>query len=560
MFCLDWSYGTIYAVHITPEGASYTGTRETFLARTPLPLTNAAVSPDEALYFTTGGRGTQSELYRVTYVGSEPTAPVDARNERYADERALRKKIEGYQAKIDDPAEAAATLVPLLADADRHLRYAARASLEHVEPKYWQDWVLGESDPDTVIGGVVALAHTVDSPEQPKLLAALDRLDFGQLPPRMQVDALRAWALTMIRLGAPNPEVAAHWAAKFDPLFPVTSDRVADGSWRDILNRELCETLVFLKSPTVVARSIALVKEPAASEPPPSDAAEIAAMAARNPHFGNDVLTMLNHPKETQKVAYVFALRNVREGWKPEERLFYFTWLREERKKQASRIFGLFLKNIEQEAYDNASDTDRLVVDAAQLREPTPPPELPPPVGPGRQYTAGDLVALSAAQPKGRNFASGKRTFAAARCVVCHRFNGEGGSTGPDLTQAAGRFTLADLADSIIEPSKVVSDLYRATVVETRDGRRLVGRIIGSTPDAITLLTDPEVATKWVRIPTADIERQQTSPVSLMPANLLTPLNPTEMLDLVAYLLSARQSARPAVQSMTANCGGRIKR
>ena len=34
----------------------------------------------------------------------------------------------------------------------------------------------------------------------------------------------------------------------------------------------------------------------------------------------------------------------------------------------------------------------------------------------------------------------GKRAYAAARCIACHRFGGEGGATGPDLTQAAGRF------------------------------------------------------------------------------------------------------------------------
>ena len=139
---------------------------------------------------------------------------------------------------------------------------------------------------------------------------------------------------------------------------------------------------------------------------------------------------------------------------------------------------------------------------------------------------------------QGRNFESGKRTFAAARCVVCHRFGGEGGSTGPDLTQAAGRFTLRDLAESLVEPNKVISDQYRATVIGTNDGRSYVGRIIGSRPDSITLLVDPEVATKWINIATADIEKREPSPVSLMPANLLTPLNQNEMLDLMAYLLS----------------------
>jgi len=63
--------------------------------------------------------------------------------------------------------------------------------------------------------------------------------------------------------------------------------------------------------------------------------------------------------------------------------------------------------------------------------------------------------------------------YAAARCVVCHRFNGEGGATGPDLSQAAGRFNLKDLCESIVEPSKVISDQYRAATVTTDSGRAI---------------------------------------------------------------------------------------
>ena len=61
------------------------------LARSPLPVTDAAVAPDGALYFITGGRSTQSELFRVTYVGAESTAAVDARDTRFADLRPASK-------------------------------------------------------------------------------------------------------------------------------------------------------------------------------------------------------------------------------------------------------------------------------------------------------------------------------------------------------------------------------------------------------------------------------------------------------------------------------------
>ena len=73
LYCLDWTFGTMYAVHFTPSGSSYTAVKEEFLSRTPLPLTDVAIGPDGAMYFMIGGRGAQSELYRVTYRGSEFT-------------------------------------------------------------------------------------------------------------------------------------------------------------------------------------------------------------------------------------------------------------------------------------------------------------------------------------------------------------------------------------------------------------------------------------------------------------------------------------------------------
>ena len=77
LFISDWSYGKLYAVHLTPQGSTYSGTFEEFLSGTPLPLTDVIINPvDGAMYFAIGGRRTQSGLYRVTYTGSEPTAEV----------------------------------------------------------------------------------------------------------------------------------------------------------------------------------------------------------------------------------------------------------------------------------------------------------------------------------------------------------------------------------------------------------------------------------------------------------------------------------------------------
>ena len=77
LYVLDWSWGKLYAVHLRPEGSSYTATKEEFVTGAPLPITDAIIHPDDgAMYFTIGGRKVQSGLYRVTYVGDESTDPV----------------------------------------------------------------------------------------------------------------------------------------------------------------------------------------------------------------------------------------------------------------------------------------------------------------------------------------------------------------------------------------------------------------------------------------------------------------------------------------------------
>lgn len=128
--------------------------------------------------------------------------------------------------------------------------------------------------------------------------------------------------------------------------------------------------------------------------------------------------------------------------------------------------------------------------------------------------------------------------FAATRCIICHRFAGDGGATGPDLTQLAGRFNLKDLTESIIDPNKVVSDQYRASLLVTDSGKSYTGRLVSETKNSVTILTDPEDSTKVVEVPRSEIEELRPAPTSLMPKDLLKPLNETEVLDLLAYLLS----------------------
>jgi transcriptional/translational regulatory protein YebC/TACO1 len=64
------------------------------------------------------------------------------------------------------------------------------------------------------------------------------------------------------------------------------------------------------------------------------------------------------------------------------------------------------------------------------------------------------------------------------------------------------------------------------------------GRIVADSEHSVTVLTNPEDPTKITEILKTEVDEIQPSAVSIMPADLLKPLNQDEVLDLLAYLLS----------------------
>jgi len=117
----------MYAIHQTPDGASYKAEKEEFVSGKPLPLTDVVIHPDGAMYFAVGGRRTQSALYRVTYTGKESTAPAPARE--LTAEMKQRRELEKLHDHGTGP-EAIDKAWPHLASKDRYIRWAARVAIE----------------------------------------------------------------------------------------------------------------------------------------------------------------------------------------------------------------------------------------------------------------------------------------------------------------------------------------------------------------------------------------------------------------------------------------------
>ena len=146
---------------------------------------------------------------------------------------------------------------------------------------------------------------------------------------------------------------------------------------------------------------------------------------------------------------------------------------------------------------------------------------------------------------RGRSFASGRGAFAKARCAACHRLGPGGGSSGPDLTAAAGRFSRRDLLESIVLPSKVVSDQFQNTIYVRTDGTMVSGRAVREDADTLYVKPDP-LQEAVVAIIKKDIKTFKLSPVSPMPEGLIDVLTQDEILDLIAYIQSAGKPDHPA--------------
>lgn len=526
VFANDWTYGTMYAIHLTPEGAGYRAEKEEFLSGKPLPLTDLVVNPtDGALYFAIGGRRTQSAVYRVIYKGSESTAPAPVPQETA--EHALRKKLEALHAEGTGP-DAVGQAWPHLNHADRWVRYAARVAIERQPTDNWAHYLANETRPWAIIEGSVALARTGDKQHRETILAALKKLDAGSLEEAARLAMLRAYQLVQIRLGIPDNATRQQTIARLDALFPASSFE---------MNRELASTLIALGSPGAVPKTLQLMSV-ARNEDVHFAGDDL---LSRNSGYADAFNKAANSRPNQQQIAYAYALRDATTGWTPALRKTYFAWFPRTAPWQGGNSFRGFLNNIRKEALEKVPDKaerDALEELSNKKELASDSEEFPPPKGPGKDYTVDDALALVGTGLRGRDFHEGRRLFHAAACYSCHPFKGEGGGVGPDLTGAGSRYTLRDLLENIVEPSRVISDQYGSEQVELEDGTILIGRTYIEN-GKLYVVYDPRNPDEKEVVEVAKVKSRKPYPVSLMPTGLLNSMNPAEVMDLLAYIQSA---------------------
>ena len=550
MFILDWTYGRLMAAHLTPQGASYTGTFENFVvpksldqknvAQTPLNVTDLEIGPDGALYFTTGGRGTQSGLYRVSYTEKIPSEKpaVDA---KAAKARDLRHQLEAFHGRTD--AGAVKFAWPHLSSDDRFIRYAARLAIESQPVSEWKDRALKEKNANAGLTSLLALARLGGKEAQRDLLSALQKFPLESLSEELQLAKLRVIEVSIARQGKPESDLQKLVVEKLDPRYPAKS-------WP--LNRELSQVLIALEAPKVVGKTLSLLKEARTQE---------------------------------EQMHYAFALRNLKNGWTLEQRREYFGFLGD--KVQAAQnaklgspaypgsrgaplpisnehsattvkwftdagrnygdgsSFPKFLANCRKDAVDKLSDDDRAQL-ASVITGDTAAQQLPQPRQRAfvKEWKMEDLVPSLDKVSKGRNFNRGRQAYIDAQCILCHVFDRQGGSTGPELTAVSSRFMRRDILESIVDPSKVVSEQFQNTTLTLKNGDEVTGRLLEEKSDRWVVMTEPIKQVK-IEVRKSDIAKREAAKLSPMPNGLVDVLPENDILDLIAYLESGGKKDHP---------------
>ncbi len=532
IFAFDWSFGIMYAIQPKPEGAHYTATAEEFISGSPLPLTDGQIGPDGALYFLTGGRRIESDLYRV-YYGDNNSFTEKIATPTLSAPQLLRKKLASFHGS---PNPAAIDIAwPQLNNDDRFIRYAARVAMEHQPAATWKNKIITEKDPVRLIQAAIALARMGEKDQKDALLNLLIAVDFNQLSESQKLDLLRAVELILIRLGLPERKVKDELVNHLNQFYPAATNN---------LNRSLSKILVTLDAPDVVQKTMRLL---AVAKDDPNDQktfTQSADLILRNPQYGLDIAKMLANVPPQQQTYYATVLSHAKSGWTNELQETYFKWFYKAFGFKGGYSFIGFLNLIRKDALKNVQPnryeyfntiSGDSIVNRAQMGLKD---NMVQPKGPGRNWEIDTALALLKDGLSNRDFENGKAMFNAVLCSSCHGMRGEGGVAGPDLTQIGSRFSYKDMLTAIIDPNKTISDQFGSTVFYLKKGGSIMGKLISQDNEKYVIAQNPFAMQLTREVLKKEVSRTRVSEISPMLPGLINGLNAEELKDLLAYMKS----------------------
>ena len=231
VFALDWTFGRVWFLPLTPSGASYSTKAEVFLEPTGtegFAPNDAVVAPDGSLLISIGGRRTRGAVFRIeaTSPGGEPMEqpqPLDAWSRARWEPEARKKGAAAFEARVagDDAVRA----IEILTDLFDGLRpTVALQAVQHPKPeaRARAAWSLGRKPCESFEGILILLAQDPDARVRLPALDALadriaqikpDRLDWalaanlGHADKRVRQAAARLYSLVPTKIDSRDPQV-----------------------------------------------------------------------------------------------------------------------------------------------------------------------------------------------------------------------------------------------------------------------------------------------------------------------------------------------------------------
>ncbi len=166
---------------------------------------------------------------------------------------------------------------------------------------------------------------------------------------------------------------------------------------------------------------------------------------------------------------------------------------------------------------------------------------------PGRRLDPPDMVGLIAYLRNMRDFKAGSVALGdpvrgqalfegKGKCATCHRVNGKGSHTAPDLSDIGSSRSAAVLQQSLLDPTSAMLPINRPVHLVTKDGKTINGRRLNEDTFTIQLLDDHE---HLMSVSKANLREYTILDKSSMPSYKDT-LDTHEMSDVVAYLVSLK--------------------
>ncbi len=219
LFGCDWATGRIHCIRFERKGASYRAQSEVFVEGRPLNATDIAVGPDGALYFCTGGRGTDGGIYRIRWTDNQPGS---------------------RQASADAPTDIETSLQQPQLDADW-----AKAKVAGVKRRLGQAW-------DQQL---TALASATDRKHTDRLRALDLLVALGPAPTEQLLTQLASDKSVDIRARAARLLFAHRTTTSRDTLVDLLGDD------DPFVRRGACETLTRFGSPAPAQVFVSLLAD-----------------------------------------------------------------------------------------------------------------------------------------------------------------------------------------------------------------------------------------------------------------------------------------------------------